>query len=327
MPADRSDFARGTLLALISTLFLSTTGIFIRYLTNTYAIPALVLAFWRDLFVVATLLPILALVRPRLLHPPQGTRGFLALYGLVLALFNALWTLSVALNGAAVATMLVYSSAAFTALLGRWWLRERLHRGKVIAVVLGIGGCALVSRTIDPWTGALAMPGSAMGIATGMLSGLSYALYSLMGRSAARRGLHPWTSVFYAFTFAAAILLALDLQPLLALPGRAARPADLFWLGDAWRGWGVLFALAAVPTVAGFGLYTMSLSLLPSSVANLILTLEPPLTAVTAYFLLGERLSGGQIAGGFAIITGVIVLQVYEGHLAALVAPLNNARR
>ena len=53
--------------------------------------------------------------------------------------------------------------------------------------------------------------------------------------------------------------------------------------------------LAAGPTLAGFGLYNLSLSYLPSSVANLIATSELPFTAATAYFFLNERLTAVQI--------------------------------
>ena len=57
--------------ALISAAILSTTAIFIRYLTQTYQLPALVLAFWRDVFVILTLLLVLRLVaRPCCIEPP-----------------------------------------------------------------------------------------------------------------------------------------------------------------------------------------------------------------------------------------------------------------
>ena len=45
-------------------------------------------------------------------------------------------------------------------------------------------------------------------------------------------------------------------------------------------GWLILFLLAAGPTLAGFGLYNVSLTYLPSSVVNLIVTLEPVMTAL-----------------------------------------------
>jgi len=307
--ADRTLLTRGYSIALAAAAILSTTAIFIRHLTQTYGIPALVLAFWRDGFVCITLLPVLAAVRPDLLRVERRHLRHLGLYGLLLATFNATWTLSVALNGAAVATVLVYCSAAFTALLGRWLLAERLGWGKVAAVGLSLGGCALVSGALDP----AAWRANLLGISSGILSGLCYAGYSLMGRAASRRGLNPWTTVLAAFGFASAFLLAVNLISRGAVPGAASRPGDLRWRGHAWPGWLVLFVLAAGPTVAGFGLYNVSLSYLPSSVANLVVSLEPVFTAATAYALFGERLTSTQLAGSLLILGAVVLLRLYEG--------------
>jgi drug/metabolite transporter (DMT)-like permease len=314
--AQHSHLTRGYTVAVISAVFLSTTAIFIRYLTQTYQIPSLVLAFWRDVFVVLTLVVGLGWHNPRLLRISRQHLGYLVGYGLVLAIFNAMWTLSVALNGAAVATVLAYCSTAFTALLGWWLLKERLNWAKLLAVFLCLGGCVLVSEAIDPavWRA------NPVGILTGVLSGLCYAIYSLMGRSASQQGLNPWTTLIYTFGFAAGFLLATNLIPGNPIPGAPARAGDLFWLGEAWAGWGVLFLLAAGPTVMGFGLYNVSLSYLPSSVANLIVTLEPVFTTITAYFLLGERLTWIQILGSMVVLTGVVFLRLYEGRLAALSA-------
>ncbi|MFH1144634.1 MAG: DMT family transporter, partial [Candidatus Eisenbacteria bacterium] len=292
---------------------LSTTGIFIRYLTRSYGIPALVLALWRDAFVVLTLLPILALVRPLLLQPGRRHLLFLLGYGFVLAVFNALWTVSVVLNGAAIATVLVYSSAAFSVLLGWLFLRESLHLAKLAALAFALGGCLLVSGALDRFSWHLISPSEPVGVLIGLLSGLSYALYSLLGRSAALRGLSPWTTLVYIFGFAGIFLLLANLSAGGLLPATAARPAELFWLGRAWGGWAMLFLLAAGPTVAGFGLYNISLGYLPSSMANLIVTSEPALTAVTAYFVLGERMDPMQIGGGVMILAGVVFLRVSEG--------------
>ncbi len=307
----QTHLTRGYLIALVSAAILSTTAILIRHLTQTYALPALVLAFWRDSFVALTLLPALGLLSPALLKVKREHLLYLLAYGLLLAAFNALWTLSVAINGAAVATVLAYCSAGFTALLGWWLLKERLDWAKLLAVALSLAGCVLVSEALDPaaWSANL------VGILTGIISGLCYAIYSLMGRSAANRGLNPWTTLLYTFGFAAIFLLIANLLPWKVLPGTAANPSELLWLGNALAGWGVLFLLAAGPTVAGFGLYMISLSILPSSVANLIVTLEPAFTAVIAYFFLGERFNSAQIIGSFLILAGVVFLRVYEGWL------------
>lgn len=298
--------SRGYSIALLSALLLSTTSIFIRYLTQTYQIPSLVLALWRNVFVVIVLVTILATARPDLLRTPRRHMGYLVLYGLALALFNSLWTLSVTYNGASVATVLAYSSVAFTTVLGWWFLKEGLGWIKAIAVFLSLAGCLLVS-------GALEQSGLSLnlvGILTGILSGLFYAIYSLMGRSASNRGIQPWTTLLYTFGFAVVFLFIINILPI-DTPGAAENLTDLMWLGKEYTGWGLLFLLAAVPTLGGFGLYNVSLSYLPSSVANLILTTEPVFTAVIAYVLLDERLNGMQIAGSLLILAGVILLRIY----------------
>jgi drug/metabolite transporter (DMT)-like permease len=308
----KTHLTRGYTVAFLSAVILSTTAIFIRYLTQTYHLPALVLAFWREVFVALCMLLILGVFKPALLRVNRTVLGYLVLFGLALAFFNSFWTLSVALNGAAVSTVLAYCSAAFTALLGWWLLKERLGWGKLLAVALCIGGCVFVSGALSPDAWRVNLPG----IITGILSGLFYAIYSLMGRSASQRGLNPWTTLVYTFGFAAVFLMTFNLLGKGFLPGAITHPADFLWLGNAWAGWGILLLLAIGPTLAGYGLYNVSLTLLPSSVANLIVSLEPAITAAIAYVLLGERLTWTQVGGSLLILSGVVFLRIYEGWLA-----------
>jgi drug/metabolite transporter (DMT)-like permease len=308
----KTQLTRGYTVAFVSAVILSTTAIFIRYLTQTYHLPALVLAFWREVIVALTMLVILGLFKPALLRVERRHLRFLVLYGLALAIFNSLWTLSVSLNGAAVSTVLAYCSPGFTALLGWWLLKELLGWAKLLAVALCLGGCVLISGALNP----AAWQVNLLGIVTGILSGLFYAVYSLLGRSASQRGLNPWTTLVYTFGFAAVFMLAFNLVGRGFLPGAIMQPADFLWLGNSWVGWGLLLLLAMGPTLAGYGLYNVSLTLLPSSVANLIVSLEPAFTAAIAYFLLGERLSWVQVGGSLMILGGVVFLRIYEGWLA-----------
>ncbi len=314
---NHSHLTRGYVIALASAAVLSLTAIFIRHLTQAYQLPALVLAFWRDTFVALTLLPALAFNRILSLRIERRDVLYLIAYGLVLALFNSLWTLAVALNGAAIATVLVYCSGAFTALLGWWLLKEHLDAIKLVVVAITLIGCALVADALDP----AAWRTNVFGIFTGIFSGLGYAGYSLLGRSASQRGLNPWTTLFYTFAFAALFLLMFNLIPGQIIPGAATTPRDLLWLGTALDGWAILFLLAAGPTVFGFGLYNVSLTYLPSSVANLVVTLEPAFTAVIAYILLGERLTAIQIGGSGLILGGVVLLRVSEEWLSRQTQP------
>ena len=301
-----SQITRGYLICIVATVLWSSTAIFIAYLTKTYQLPPLVLAFWRDLFLAITLGLVFAVFTPKWLRVDFRDLKFLFLYGFMLSLFNSLWTISVALNGAAVSTVLVYYSPAITAVLGWRLFGERLGGVKIAAIVLSILGCVLVSGAYNPATWQL----NALGIITGLLSGFGFAGYSLMGKASSKRGINPWTVMVYTFGVAAIFILGYNFFYAWLPPGIASM--NLFWLGNQWVGWLVLLILAVGPTVGGYGLYTVSLTYLPASVANLIATLEPAMTAVLAFLFLGEMLTIPQLVGSGLIIGGVVLLRVGE---------------
>jgi len=302
-----SSLTRGYLICLAGTIFLAFTAIFIRYLTVQFGIPPLVLAFWRDLFVFIALGMALALFWRDLLHIDRNQIVFFAAYGLILALFNSLWTVSVALNGAAVSTVLAYSSVAYTAILGRMIFAERLDGVKVFIILLSLTGCVLVSGAYN--LDALQL--NLLGIIAGLATGLGYAGYTLMGRASAKRQISPWTAMLYSFGFATVILLGFNVLPGSEASGMGS--TNLLWLSSSLVGWAVLITLAVVPTMGGFGFYLVSLTYLPASVANLIATLEPVITAGLAYLLLGEQLTSLQLVGSALILASVVILRINEG--------------
>lgn len=296
---------RGYLIGIVGVAFWSTTGIFISYLTNHYQMPPLLVALWRDALVCVALAPALFVIRRSLLHLERAHVRFFVVYGLVLGVFNSIWILSVKLNGAAVATVLAYGSAGFTALLAWWLFKEQLGLPKIAAVILSLGGCVLVSNAYSPrmW---LANP---LGISVGLLSGLLFAIYSLMGKGTAQRGINPWSSMLFSFGFAVEFILIFNLVP--ALPGTAGSVSALLPVLPT-PGWLVLITVSFVPTLLGFGLYITSMSYLPASVANLLATLEPVMTAAEAYLLLGERMTALQLCGSALVIAAVVMVRLSE---------------
>lgn len=309
---------RGYALALAAAAILSLTGILVRHLGTAHGLPPLELTFWRSALVVLTLGGWLAVRAPAHLRVGRRGRGAVLGLGLALAAMNVLWTFAVARVGAALGTVLIYASGAFTALLGALLLRERLGPAKVTAVVACLVGTALVAGLVggDPAAGGAASP-DPLGVALGVLSGLAYAAYGLAGRAAARRGVDPFTGVLHAFAVGGALTGVL----LAAAAATGAGEVDLLRLGTDAAGWGDLLLLAAGPTVLGFGLYGQSLRILPASVANLVLTLEPPLTAALAWALLGERLTPAAWAGSAIILAGLVVLRLGEGRQVATPSP------
>ncbi len=310
-----SRLARGTLIGMVGVLFWSFTAVFISRLTGYYQLPPLLLAFWRDFFASLGLLVGLIVARRRLPRLAREQIPFFLLYGLVLSSFNAVWTVSVPLNGAAASTVLVYGSLGFTVPLARWLFHERITFTKIIGVILSLVGCALVANAFD----ASAWNTRPLAIAVGLLSGLLFALYSLGGKESARRGLDSWETMFFTFGLASLFLLGLNL--LTTAPGAAGLAGQLLPQLPP-TGWLLLVGLALVPTLLGYGLYNLSMRYLPVTIANLIATLEPAFTAAEAYLLLGEIMSLVQAGGSLLIITAVIIVQYGEGASQRAPVPL-----
>ena len=296
---------KGYLICLIGTLIWSSTGVLIRYLTE-FGLPPLVLAFWRDLFVAGGLGLGLWLLKPDLLRVERRHWRFILGYGLVLAVFNTLWTLAVALNGAAVATVLVYGSPIFTALLSWRFFNEKVSYLQAGLIGLSLIGTLLVAGAYDPAVWRL----NPWGLLIGVLPALLFAVYSLLGRAAAKRELNSWSLLFYAFGLAALVLFGFN--ALYDGWRGVALFSEMLWLGRAWEGWFWLLLLGLGPSIGGYGLYTLSLAYLPGAAANLVATLEPAFTLVLAYLALGERLTPAQAAGSLLLLAAVLLLRLSE---------------
>ncbi len=294
---------KGYVIALVGITIWSTTGVLIGYLVTHYQLPALLLALWRNVLVCAGLGPVLFLVRRSVLRVSRAHLGFFVGYGLVLAIFNSIWVLSVQSNGAAVATVLAYSSAGFTAILALWLFKESLGLPKAAAIVVSLVGSVLVSQAYSGARWRL----NPLGIATGLLSGLLFAGYTLLGKEAARRQLNPWTAMLYSFAFGAVFIAGFNLIPL--IPGAAGSAAAL-WPRLPVDGWLILIFLSMGPTVLGFGLYNTAMNYLQAGIANLLATLEPAMTAAEAYLFLHERLTVLQIVGSLITLSAVVIVQL-----------------
>jgi drug/metabolite transporter (DMT)-like permease len=299
-----SQLTRGYMIALTATVLWSTTGILISYLSKTYSLPSLVLAFWRDLFVSFGMVVGLLIFSRARFHLARIHWGFMVLYGLTLAIFNSMWTFSVQYNGAAVATVMAFSSPAMTAMLSRIVYKEQFSRVKVISILLSLAGIVLVSGAYDPAAWNL----NPLGIIFGLISGLMFAIYNLEGKHASDTRIDSWTALLYSFAWATVFILFFNIGKNLFITDKALF-ADMLWLGNSFPGWGLLFFLGVAPTLGGFGLYTLSIRYLSPTTSNLIATLEPAFTAIWAYFLLDEILTGIQLIGGVLVLMGVILLR------------------
>jgi DME family drug/metabolite transporter len=287
---------RGSLLVLGAAALWSTSGMLIRWTVAGSAFSSLSLAFWRDLATFLCLLAGLALFRPRWLRVARRDLPWLAALGVIgVGTFHVLWNLTILQIGYAAATVLLYSSPAFVALMARLVWREPLTRWKVLAIALTLGGCVLVAGPeelagIDLTVGGLIL---------GLLAACAYGGFSLFGRQVAPR-YSPWTVLTYGFGFGTLALLPFQF----ATPFPWPVPAEI-WI------WFV--ALVLVATIAPLGAYLASLRTLPVSIASIVAASEIVFGSLIGTLFFAERLRGAQFVGAGLVIAGVALIVTRGG--------------
>jgi DME family drug/metabolite transporter len=219
---------------------------------------------------------------------------FLVPLGLIgIGVFYLLYFFTVRESTVGTAAILLYSSPAFVSLLAWVFLRETLGVLRVLALALTFGGIFLVVGGYDP----AALEVGPLVLATGLLSGLTYGLYSIFGKPVARH-LDPAIILSYALGFGAVLLV------LFALP-------TLDTLVDLTLGsYALLLMLAVVHTSLAFGLYTVGLKRLDAGQAAIVATVEPVVAGAIGVVLLGETLTAPKVLGALLVLAGAALAQV-----------------
>lgn len=292
-------------LVLLATALWSTSGIFIRLISDGSAITPVGLAFWRDLMTFLVLVTGLAVFKPALLRVRRRDMPWLAAMGAIsIGAFHVMWNTSVLVNGVSAATVIQCNAPVFVTLMAWLIWQEPLTPRKLGAILLAFVGIVFLSR-FDQLQG---MRISLGGLGVALLSALLYGSFSLFGKKLAE-SYGTWTILTYVFGFAALALLPLQVTG--TVPPWTFRPAVLACFA------GLVF----LPTAGGFGLYTAGLHRLPASVASITSNSEVVFAALLSYLILGERLGPWQILGAALVVGGVSLLSVPSHKGAHAVSP------
>lgn len=186
--------------------------------------------------------------------------------------------------GVSMAVALLYTAPVFSLVLAWLILNEPITKKSAIlgiAAVVGVGFLMAGDKVVFN-----------MGVIVGLLSGLCYSLYGILGKKAMAYH-HPSNLVFFSSVFISATALLFLPQTygtygqLLNLPSYAM----LFVLG-----------LSVVGTIAPFFLYMSALHKLPATTASVFTIIEPLTAIVLAVILLKQPLSLWQMVGVVLII-------------------------
>ena len=219
---------------------------------------------------------------------------FLVPLGLVgIGAFYLLYFFTVRESTVGTAAILLYSSPAFVALLAWIFLKETLGPLRLLALALTFGGIFLVVGGYDPGALEISLPV----LATGLLSGLTYGLYSIFGKPLAGH-LEPAIILSYALGFGSVLLVL------------AALPTFHTLVGLSSSSYALLVMLAVVHTALAFGLYTVGLKRLDAGQAAIVATVEPVVAGAIGVVLLGEELTALKVIGAILVLAGAALAQV-----------------
>ncbi len=206
------------------------------------------------------------------------------LAGAVLAIHWVTFFLAVKTGGVAMATLGFASFPAFITLGECVLFREAIRRDEWRALLLVSLGLVLVVPSTDLADRAT------IGLAWGLLSGLSFALFTLLNRKAAQylpagqlAGLENLVVLLLTLPFAAQGLAALS-------------PKDWFWL--------TVLGLAC--TALSHSLLVASLSVLKARSAAIVIALEPAYAIVFAALLFGENPGLRAVMGGLLMLAAIV---------------------
>jgi len=251
-------------------------------------------------FAIASLL-MLSMLRIRAKAMPRGSTlgalialGALGYGGQAITYFTAL-----SLAPAGVAALLLYLHPALVAVLAAMFLRERLTRRKLVALMLALIGTTL---TVVPAISGDAIAGApqvAVGMAFAVASAAFYAVYIVGAAALATRSEAAAMSAV-VITSAAIVFIAAMLVR-----------------GPHWPhtlvGWAAIAGIALLCTVVAITLYFAGLERIGPVRASTLSTIEPLCAVVFAASVLGEALAPVQLAGGALILVGAVGIAKARG--------------
>ncbi|WP_312341705.1 DMT family transporter [Stutzerimonas nitrititolerans] len=259
----------------------------------------LTITFGRALFAVLALLLAAQLLPRSGARPSVRQRAGLVLGALLLGGHWLTFFVAVKVAGVGIATLGFASFPAFTLMLEGLLFRERTRPIEFAMVAMVCLGLLLVTPEFDLGSEAT------IGLLYGVLSGLLFALLSLLNR-AVTVGVDPVQAALWQN---AAIMLGLLPFAWSAIPAIPA--ADWLWLA----------LLGVLCTGLAHSLFVASLRVLKARTTSVIFALEPVYGIAIALWLFNEQPTLSMLVGGVLIILASAITSRLKAASPAVVKP------
>lgn len=212
---------------------------------------------------------------------------FPAVAGVMTAMDHTFWSSAMQTISAANATLLNYAAPVWVALIAWLFQRQRLAPLFWAGLALTLVGIALVSGS-----DILRHSATGMGNVLALISSLFFAGYFL-ATEAGRKRLDTLPYTWLVGLSSTLTLLIVNLALRMPLSGY---PAQSYW---------AFLGAALLSQVGGYLAIGYALGHLPASVVSPTMIGQPVMTALLAYLIFGERLTGAQLFGGLLALLGI----------------------
>ncbi|HUM82175.1 MAG TPA: DMT family transporter [Lachnospiraceae bacterium] len=282
---------------LLAGILWGTMGFWVRKL-NGHGLVSMDIVFLRSAVTACIMLVVLIVRGKSLLKIKLRDLWCFAGTGLCsIVFFNFCYFKAIMLTTLSVAAILLYTAPAFVIVLSFILFHERITLVRFAALVLMFSGCCFVTGIASADNRI-----SFAGLLYGLGAGLGYALYSIFGRFAIKRGYDSMTITFYTFLAAAAGSFALSNHTTVVKYIFAA-PADTAFS----------FCFAAVCTVVPYLLYTWGLKSVENGKAAIIASIEPVTAALLGILFYHESVTAVSVIG-FVMVLAALLLCSYVKH-------------
>lgn len=199
-------------------------------------------------------------------------------------------------TSAAVAVILLYTAPLFVMIMSLFFFKEKMTVQKMVAFVIAIVGCALVSGI------ASGSRISALGIFLGLMSGFTYSLYGIFTSIFMKENKDTLTFTALSFFFAAigALVISKPWEIVKFTLEVENIPLTL-----------VMYLLLAVCTaVIPFFLYSKGIEGVKPDVASILAFSEPLMACVFGTVVLGQDMDVFGVIGIICVCAAIVVLNV-----------------
>ncbi|WP_017727605.1 DMT family transporter [Halalkalibacterium ligniniphilum] len=284
------DIRRAYGFAVIGAALWGTIGLFVKKLYEHGLTPWEVVAIRVILSALILLLFIFLTNRTYLKIRLKDLPFFFGTGVVSIVFFNWCYFTVMEQSSVSLAVVLLYTGPLFVMILSRIFFKELLTKRKVAALVSTLIGCSFVVGLL-PTAQVNVTPYILL---AGLGSGFFYALYSIFGKYVSVR-YDTLTITLYSFICASVFIF--PTSGILQNATLFFDPTVLFYS----------LGLALFPTVIAYLFYTKGLSMIESSRAALLTTIEPVVAILLGLFVFSDSLSIWQSLGVGAVAFSILL--------------------